>query len=205
MVVIKKLNNMRIVYIIFLISWIACSSQSTNNYIIESSKEIKTNEPILINKENRLLFKTDENLFYMNLYIQNIGEKGIFLNQFDSVEFTPYKSYVHLFKDKSNKSYVIFWETQYEQIPYTIVYYFYEDKILRIGEFEIAKACNTSEHYEFPIADIEIKLITDKLEFIFTKEIYYKLGKPDEKHLKPNSLKYIFNISTQKLELIESN
>lgn len=194
---------MRIVYILFVISWIACSSQSTKNYNLESSKEIKANEPILINKENRILFKTDENLFYMNLYIQNLGNKGNFLNKFDSVEFTPYKSYVHLFKCNSNESYVMFWETHYEQIPYTIVYYFHKDKILRIGEFEIAKACNTCEHYEFPVEDIEIKFKTDKLEFIFTKGIYYKLGKPDEKHFKPNSLKYIFNLATQNLELIE--
>jgi hypothetical protein len=99
----KKLNNMKIVYVLLLISWIACSSQFTNNYIIKSSKEIKANEPILINKENRLLFKTDENLCYMNLYIQNLGKKGGFLNKYDSVEFTPYKSYVHLFKDNINE------------------------------------------------------------------------------------------------------
>ena len=113
--------------------------------------------------------------------------------------------YVHFFKNYANESYVIFWETQYEHIPYTIGYYFHENKLLRIGEFEIAKACNTCDHFEFPIADIGIKLKADELEFVFSKEIYYKLGKPDEKHLKPNSLKYIFNLSTQKLNQIERN
>ena len=97
MVVIIKLDNMRKFYILLLSGWVACSSQITNNYIIESSKEIKANEQILINKDKRLLFKTDENLFYMNLYIENLGDKGIFLNKIDSVEFTPYKSLCSFF------------------------------------------------------------------------------------------------------------
>jgi len=192
---------MRPIFVFILIASISCSFVHSSQFILESSREIKVNEPIFLNQTNTLIFKADGNLAFMNLFYQNYNNRKKLEEKIDSVDFTPYKSFIHVFNSKKDDSYVIFWETEYELIPYTIAYYLFNNNLSTIGAIEVANNCEGCENHSFPYEDLLITKIDNRLEIVFEENVIYKIGATDEKVIKPNCLKYVFDIQTQKLKI----
>ena len=184
---------------LFLLLLVGCILTTSFDYKLSKKKEISPNDSIIVNNVQCLLFKTDANLYTQimsRVYIE-CGKKII--EKVDSVDATSYKSDIYILEAKKSKFNIIFWETQYENMPITIAYYLFQNKLIKIGEFEVSRRYNNNETYKFPINDIEIKQVNNNIEFLFLKDIYYKVGTVDEKIINANKIIYIFDIQAEKL------
>lgn len=189
---------MRILALLCLIFCISCSSRTATKYDLVLSEQISTDRIISISKSEKLFFKTDSSL--VNTYFYYLVED--FLKKIDSIEYTPYKSHIHAFKN-CDDSYVLIWETQNEQYPTSQAYLLKENQLSKIGELEVVKDCNLCEFYEFPIKELEIQQKSHNLEFHFSSDVRYKIGKLGERLIKGKGLSYIYNIQSKKLDAIQ--
>ena len=118
----------------------------------------KTNQ-IFISKNDYISFVGDNNL--NNLFLKFSNKKfknSIFL---DSVEYSPYSSFLYCFKSLDENSSIIFWITEYELNPLVIAYFLEKGKLEKIGNLEILTPCTNCESLTFPISNVQI---IDKVE-----------------------------------------
>jgi hypothetical protein len=183
------------------------SSDSTNNwmtsltsskYDLVLSEQISTDHNISINKSEKLFFKPDSSLFNTYFYYSD----GDSLQKIDSIEYTPYKSLIHAFKN-CDDSYVLIWETQNEQYSTSQAYLLKENQLSKIGELEVVSDCNSCEFYEFQIKELEIQQKSNKVEFHFSSDVRYKIAKPEERVIKGKRFSYVYDVQAKNLDAIE--
>ena len=189
---------MKSIYL-FLLLLSGCVLATSFDYKLKVKKEITPSDSIILDNNQYILFKTDSFLYTQTMIHKytELGKKII--EVVDSVEVTPYQSNIYILEATKNRSFILFWETQYENIPITNAYYLFKNKFVKIGEFKIFKKYNNSETYIFPIKEILIKQENNIIKFLFTKEVYYDVGNADEKLINANEIIYIYDIQKEKI------
>lgn len=191
-----KKNIMRIISILCIIICCSCYHKTSSKYVLIISKQINNGGFITINQSKKICFKTDTNLLYTSLYFK----ENDFLKKFDSLDCTPYESFFYVFNN-NNISFILIWETQYEHFSVTNAYLLRDDLLFKIGELEIVENCNSCEFYRFPIKELAIKEESNNIEFMFSRDVRYKIGKPDEQIIQAKRLLYIYEIQNRTLKV----
>jgi len=184
--------------LVFSLLLVGCIITTSFDYKLSRKKEILPNDSIIVNSLQQLLFKTDDKLYTQTMNLRHLKLSKIAIEKVDSVDATSYISNIYIFEANKNESNIIFWETQYENIPITYAYYLCQNKLIKIGEFEVTKRYK-NETYEFPANEIDIKQVNNVINFSFRKDIYYRVSKVDEKIIKANKIIYIFDVKTGKI------
>ncbi len=188
---------MRVYFILLLIPFVSCV-QIYSIFYLQNSFIISLKDSICVNEKNCFCFISDSSASYLEMYYvaENNSKKLI-----DSVEYTPYKSMIHLFKLQKENVYVVLWETEYEIFPLIYAYYITEREIVKIGELLISLPCQSCESFDYPIKDIRILKNGIDIEISFSKDVNYKPKDSTEWQLfEAGALKYIFNTETNELK-----
>ena len=208
MVEVKKINSslviMKIIFLSTLLlqfSLIYC--QSKYDFKLNKSVEVDLNKSICLNSNNCFYFKTDRGLHHLLLYHSNSGSKRNALMIVDTVDFTDYTSIVHSFSSDNNKrEFVVLWETEFESYSYILAYYLIGNQLFKIGELKILLSCQTCEYFGYPIKSIGIRKVNDGIEFLFLKDLNYRISESEEKMFKTGTFKYQYDIGQKKLKVI---
>lgn len=186
-------------FFLYLILLVSCVSQNPYVYKLNKFIEIKQNDSVLINNKNYIFFRNDVNLYNQFISHVCIEKTKNSIHKFDSIESTPYNAYFYEFKSTKNELFVFFWENQYEFFSITNAYFYYKNKILKIGEFNVFIKNQYNDYYRFPIHEILINQKNNLIEFKFSKDVLINVGEDDEITIKANKTVYIYDIKLEKL------
>ena len=117
----------------------------------------------------------------------------------DIVDYTPYKNLIHVFSGNTKKEKIIIWEARTEHCPYNIAYHYSNNSFEKLGDLKV----NSLKHYSvFPLEILQVEK-TEKLIILkFKDKVNYRACfRSGNDPYKFDSLKYIFNTSTNTLEI----
>jgi hypothetical protein len=108
---------------------------------------------------------------------------------------------MHVFKAQRNDSYFILWETLYEYYPAILAYYVSDGKLTKVGEMNISLPCDSCEKLEYPLSEVEIVQINQKIVISFLREVNYRENDSEDWVVfSSGTLKYYFNIANNEFE-----
>jgi hypothetical protein len=174
---------------IFLLLLITCAH--TNSYF-RLEQAISTNFKKEICIAENVCFSFNADTDFINLLMYYSAERKTAV---DSVEYSPYKSTIYIFKSRNDSSYIVLWETEYEYVPILKAYYIAEGNLFTLGELNISLPCQFCESFEYPIKDIQIVQNQEEIEFSFLSNVACRDNDEEEWQIyKAGCLKYCFNI-----------
>ncbi len=177
------------------------SGQDNQQFKLQNSYSIEVNSSICITKNDCYCFNTDSNANFLYMFSSNMKcdkKKNI-----ERIEFSPYKSNIHIYELKQNASHIILWETEYEYFPLILAYYLLNGKLIKMGEIAISLPCEYCEYLRYPLNEVNIKQYNKEIIISFLKDVnFLKDDNTEWNFCKAGDIQYIFNIDTKKLNLV---
>jgi len=191
---------MRIYFILLLFPFTSCG-QTNHEFKLQDSFPVNLKNPVCITKNDCFCFSSDSSVFYLVMHYSDAKCEDKKLA--DTVDFSPYKSRLHLFKSEKRDSYIVLWETEYEYYPVLLAYYVSNRNIVKIGELTISLPCQSCKSFEYPIKDIRVMQEKEEIAISFLKDVNYRTEEGNKwKLYKAGALRYRFNTETSELKLI---
>lgn len=193
-----KYKKMKYNYIVlFIVCCVLSCNCHSKSYDILTSREVHPKDSMIIDNRHLVFFKADSTMSNLIMYYKTSNYASVFY--IDSVDFTPYESYIHIFNRDDGNCHVILWETRYEQMPVTIAYYIHDDMITKIGKIDVSIVQNKSDLFIFPIDKITIKQYSNNIKICFPEQHYYMTSSDGIIVESQKAIDYIYRIVENEL------
>jgi len=129
-----------------------------------------------INEMDCFYLSLDTNEYVYSLYYSFENEN---MKQIATGDWTElvYSADLHSFQNENANSYIVLWEKANEYNPFFTIFYLFDGKIVKIGEWGIAisRIDYYCEFCDYSVEDIRITQKNDEIEFSFLKDIGFMI------------------------------